>query len=189
MTNRMAVEVQGRTIRVYVNDKRVGLVQAPAEATGQIGFYLDLRGMEAVFSDLRVTELAPSGPVAAAGRVLFQDDFRSPRAGVEISDCAKTSYAGGWIVENIDPSKGCRHSFPGAGKFSDNVRIELSARLRKGRQDAGYGLMFGMREGNDSILYNFPVTADGSHSLWLVSAYRLQARDTVDQAHEYSNRV
>ena len=28
-TNRMAVEVQGRTIRVYVNDKQVGLVQGP----------------------------------------------------------------------------------------------------------------------------------------------------------------
>jgi hypothetical protein len=56
----MAVEVQGRTIRTYINDKHVGVVQAPAEPIGQIGFYLDLFGMEAVFSDLRVTELAPA---------------------------------------------------------------------------------------------------------------------------------
>jgi hypothetical protein len=73
-------------------------------------------------------------------------------------------------MENIDPSNGCRHSLLGAGKLADNVRIELSARLRKGRQDAGYGLMFGKREGNDSILYNFAVTADGFHSLWLISS-------------------
>ena len=179
--NRLAVEVQGRSIRAYINDKHVGLVQAPAEVTGQIGFYLDLSGMETVFSDLHVTELFPStpappaspkppGPPVAGGRVLFQDDFRSQRLGAEVSECAKTSYADGFIMENIDRSNGCRHSLPAAGKFSNNVRIELSARLRKGRQDAGYGLMFGKQDGNDSILYNFPVTADGFHSLWLISS-------------------
>ena len=179
--NRMAVEVQGRSIRAYINDKHVGVVQAPAEVAGQIGLYLDLLGMEAVFSDLRVIELAPSGaapqvfpkpssPAVADGRVLFQDDFRSQRSGAEVSECAKTSYADGFIMENIDRSNGCLHSLLAAGKFSDNVRIELSARLRKGRQDAGYGLMFGKQDTNNSILYNFPVTADGFHSLWWVSS-------------------
>ena len=180
-TNRLAVEVQGQSIRAYINDKNVGLVQAPAKATGQIGLYLDLLGMETVFSDLHVTELFPStpappvspkppGPPVAGGRVLFQDDFRSQRLGTEVSECAKTSYADGFIMENIDRSNGCRHSLPAAGKFSDNVRIELSARLRKGRQDGGYGLAFGGREGNDSIYYLFPVTAEGLHSLWLISS-------------------
>ena len=180
-TNRIAVEVQSRTIRVFVNDKQVGLVQGPANVAGKIGFYLDLMGMETVFSDLRVTELAPSGsspqvspkpsaPTVAGGRVLFQDDFRSQRLGAEVSECAKTSYADGFIMENIDRSNGCRHGLLAAGKFADNVRIELSARLRKGRQDAGYGLMFGKGEGNDSILYSLFVTADGFHSLWLISS-------------------
>jgi hypothetical protein len=180
-TNRIAVEVQSRTIRVFVNDKQVGLVQGPANVAGKIGFYLDLMGMETVFSDLRVTELAPSGsspqvspkpsaPTVAGGRVLFQDDFRSQRLGAEVSECAKTSYADGFIMENIDRSNGCRHGLLAAGKFADNVRIELSARQRKGRQDAGYGLMFGKREGDDSILYSLFITADGFHSLWLISS-------------------
>ena len=180
-TNRIAVEVQSRTIRVFVNDKQVGLVQGPANVAGKIGFYLDLMGMETVFSDLRVTELGPSGsspqvspkpsgPTVANERVLFQDDFRLQRLGAEVSECAKTSYADGFIMENIDRSNGCRHGLLAAGKFADNVRIELSARQRKGRQDAGYGLMFGKREGNDSILYSLFVTADGFHSLWLISS-------------------
>ena len=179
--NRLAVEIQGRSIRAYINDKHVALVQAPAEVTGQIGFYLDLLEMETLFSALRVTDLSPSspapplfpkpfGPEVATGKVLFQDDFRSQRLGAEVSECAKTSYADGFIMENIDRSNGCRQGLLAAGKFADNVLIELSARLRKGRQDTGYGLMFGKREDNDSILYNFPVTADGFHSLWLVSS-------------------
>ena len=78
--NRLAVEVQGRSIRVYVNDKRVGLVQAPAEVTGQIGFYLDLLGMEAVFSDLRVTELAPLRSRGSGWAGSVQRRLSPPRA-------------------------------------------------------------------------------------------------------------
>ena len=74
-------------------------------------------------------------------------------------------------MENIDPSRGCRHrAFRVVDSFSIMSGLNCPRVYERGRQDAGYGLMFGMREGNDSILYNFPVTADGSHSLWLVSS-------------------
>jgi hypothetical protein len=176
--NRMAVEVQGRSIRAYINDKHVGVVQSPAEPTGQIGFYLDLLGMETVFSDLRVTELprvtGPTpqvsskspGPPVAGGRVLFEDNFRTQQWRSGIGDCAKSSYGdGGFIVENIHQSSGCGFRLSEAGKFSGNVRIELTAALRKGRQDSGYGLVFGMEEPGRSRFYTFYVTADGWYGL------------------------
>jgi hypothetical protein len=176
--NRMAVEIEGRSIRAYINDKHVGVVQEPAEPTGQLGFYLDLLGMETVFSDLRVTELpraaspAPQvsskspGPPVAGGRVLFQDDFRIQQWRSGVGECAKSSYGdGGFIVENIDPIAGCGFHLSEAGKFSGNLRIELTAALRKGRQDGGYGLAFGSQGPGSSRFYNLHVSANGQYAL------------------------
>ncbi len=56
-TNRLAVEIRGRTIECYVNGKYVGSYEDTSEVRGNVGLYLDMKGMEAVFSDLRVAEL------------------------------------------------------------------------------------------------------------------------------------
>ena len=57
--NRLTVEIRGRTIECYVNGKYVGSYEDTSEVRGNLGLYLDMKGMEAVFSDLRVVELAP----------------------------------------------------------------------------------------------------------------------------------
>jgi hypothetical protein len=43
----------------YVNGRPVATAELAAEAAGTLGFYVDQRGMEVVFSHLQVSELAP----------------------------------------------------------------------------------------------------------------------------------
>jgi hypothetical protein len=43
----------------YVNGRPVATAELPTEASGALGLYVDQRGMEVVFSNLRVVELAP----------------------------------------------------------------------------------------------------------------------------------
>lgn len=56
-SNRIAVEIEGRRIRCFVNGKMVGEAATPLGTGGYMGFTLDQTGMEAVFNDLRVSEL------------------------------------------------------------------------------------------------------------------------------------
>ena len=55
--NRLAVEIQGRSIKTFVNGIQVGNVQAQAPVTGFIGFTVATPGMEVVFTNVRVIEL------------------------------------------------------------------------------------------------------------------------------------
>ena len=57
--NTLAVELRDRSIVAYVNGRPVATAELGAEAAGTLGFYVDQRGMEVVFSRLRVVELAP----------------------------------------------------------------------------------------------------------------------------------
>jgi hypothetical protein len=108
-TNRLAVEVQGRTIRASVNGTQVGSVQAPAEVGGYVGMFVDAPGMEVVFSDLRVTELSPKGhavvPVAPSGvrraeDTLYgvKDEIKGVRIGWHFD--AWTAYEAG-LIKNL----------------------------------------------------------------------------------------
>ncbi len=56
-TNHLAVEVTGRKIRCYVNDKFVGTGTAFADVRGYLGLYLNEKDMEATFTGLRVVDL------------------------------------------------------------------------------------------------------------------------------------
>ncbi|MFQ5723637.1 MAG: hypothetical protein ACE5G6_04025, partial [Terriglobia bacterium] len=57
-TNQLAVEVAGRTIRVYANGKYLASYEAPAEVHGHIGFHVG-GDAEVAFDNLRVTYLPP----------------------------------------------------------------------------------------------------------------------------------
>jgi hypothetical protein len=57
--NTLAVEVRDRSVVAYVNGRPVATAELGSEASGTLGFYVDQRGMEVVFSHLRVVELAP----------------------------------------------------------------------------------------------------------------------------------
>ncbi|MGH7385979.1 MAG: hypothetical protein ACREKG_12460, partial [Candidatus Rokuibacteriota bacterium] len=55
--NTLAVELRERSIVAYVNGRPVATAELPTEAAGTLGFYVDQRGMEVLFTDLRVSEL------------------------------------------------------------------------------------------------------------------------------------
>ena len=57
VTNHLAVEVSGRKIRCYVNDKFVGTGTAFADVRGYLGLYVNEKDMEVNFTNLRVVEL------------------------------------------------------------------------------------------------------------------------------------
>ncbi len=125
-------------------------------------------------SDQVAREAAP-GPgglsrrTSRATRVLFQDDLRSRRNWKEgVGNRCKTFYGdGGIIVEGMPPAGTCEFDLWTAGSFQENVRIEVSARLRRGAQDRGFGLKFGtVAEDQRSASYHvFAVSAEGGYML------------------------
>jgi hypothetical protein len=56
--NTLAVELRERSIVAYVNGRPVATAELAAEASGTLGLYVDQRGMEVLFTNLRVSELA-----------------------------------------------------------------------------------------------------------------------------------
>jgi hypothetical protein len=56
--NTLAVELRDRSIVAYVNGRPVATAELPTEASGTLGLYVDQRGMEVLFNNLRVSELA-----------------------------------------------------------------------------------------------------------------------------------
>ena len=57
--NHLAVEVRDKSIVAYVNGRPVATAELPGDGAGTVGLYVDQRGMEVVFSNLRVVELLP----------------------------------------------------------------------------------------------------------------------------------
>jgi hypothetical protein len=56
--NRLAVEVEGDLVRSYYNGASTGtILRGPRTLNGSLGLLLHAPGMEALFSDLRVTKL------------------------------------------------------------------------------------------------------------------------------------
>src|SRR5262249_44855879 len=56
--NDLAVELVGRTVRLFINGKLVGTATADRDAAGSIGLFLDSPGLEVAFASLRVLELS-----------------------------------------------------------------------------------------------------------------------------------
>ncbi|HKW92314.1 MAG TPA: hypothetical protein VJX92_10470 [Methylomirabilota bacterium] len=104
--------------------------------------------------------------IGGGPRVLFEDDLRAAHnwSAAHGSIC-KASYAdGGFVVENIAPSAPCLLGPVRTERFPASVRIELSARQRKGTREGAYGLMFGSRGSADGRTFStLGLTANGTY--------------------------
>lgn len=106
--------------------------------------------------------------VGPGTRVIFEDDLRAPRywPAAQGSIC-KSSYAdGGYVVENIGTSSTtpCLLGPVRPESFPASVRIEVSARLRKGSREGAFGLMFAGRGGVDNRTFaTFGLTGNGTY--------------------------
>jgi hypothetical protein len=104
--------------------------------------------------------------VGAGARVIFEDDLRAPRnwPAAQGSIC-KSSYAdGGYVIENIAAAAPCLLGPVRPESFPAGVRIEVSARLRKGTREGAFGLMFASRGGPDNRTFaTLGLTANGTY--------------------------
>jgi hypothetical protein len=109
----------------------------------------------------------PRTTIAAGGpQVLFEDELRAPRnwPAAHGSIC-KSSYAdGGYVVENIGASAPCLLGPVRAESYPAAVRIEVSARQRKGTREGAFGLMFASRGSAEGRTFaTFGLTANGTY--------------------------
>jgi hypothetical protein len=107
----------------------------------------------------------PRTVIAAGPRVLFDDGLRTARnwsAGAGTS--CRSAYADdGFVVENIAASAPCLLGPVRPEAFPAAVRIEVTARLRKGTREGAFGLMFASRGGPDRTFATFGLTANGTY--------------------------
>ena len=106
--------------------------------------------------------------IAAGPRVLFDDELRTARNwSASTGTACKASYAdGGFVVENIAASTStpCLLGPVRPEAFPAGVRIEVTARLRKGSREDAFGLMFASRGGGDNRTFaTFGLTANGTY--------------------------
>jgi hypothetical protein len=117
---------------------------------------------------LAATACAPqTGPrtvIGAGPRVLFDDDLRAARHWTASTGATcRTSYAdGGFVVESIAPGAPCLLGPVRPEAFPAGVRIEVTARLRKGTREGAFGIMFANRGGTFAT---FALTANGTYRI------------------------
>ncbi len=165
--NTLRVDVQGRTLTVSINGKRVGAAQATGETRGSAGFYVGKPGSEMVATRLRVAELPADGQAGGApagGRPLFDEDFRTQRRwSAGTSGQCRGAYRDGGYVLDVSAAAGTCERVQ-VDPFPARVRIELEARLLRGNEATGWGLLFGVsRDWAEG--YSLAVSANGSYRL------------------------
>ena len=113
-----------------------------------------------------VPKTEPRTVIGAGPRVLFDDDLRAPRNwAASTGTICRTSYAdGGFVVENIAAAAPCLLGPVRPEVFPAQVRIEITARLRKGTREGAFGMMFASRGGPDNRTFaTLGLTANGTY--------------------------
>jgi hypothetical protein len=108
----------------------------------------------------------PRTVIGAGPRVLFDDDLRAPRNwSASSGTICRSSYAdGGFVVENIAAAAPCLLGPVRPEVFPARVRIEVTARLRRGTREGAFGIMFASRGGPDNRTFaTLGLTANGTY--------------------------
>jgi hypothetical protein len=108
----------------------------------------------------------PRTTIVGGPRILFEDDLRAPRNWpAATGSICKASYGdGGYIVENIAPAAPCLIAPVQPEVFPAAVRIEVSARQRKGTREGAFGLMFASRGSSEGRTFaTLGLTANGTY--------------------------
>jgi len=108
----------------------------------------------------------PRTVIGVGPRVLFDDDLRTARNwAASTGTICRTSYAdGGFVVENIAAAAPCLLGPVRPEAFPPVVRIEVTARLRKGTREGAFGIMFASRGGPENRTFaTLGLTANGTY--------------------------
>ena len=163
--NKLAVEINGRVIRIYINETYLTQATVPGDVRGSVGMKLDYSGSEATFSHLVVEEYGAGGPVRSRRNSLINPmDFRTAQES-RFNACAVSGIAKVLTLISAD-ERGCRvplTSIDIQGDI-DHIRFEATALQSEGQDNLGFGLMFGYAPGARNIYY-FLVSSNGQYFL------------------------
>lgn len=184
VSNRLAVEVQGREVRAYINDQLIASGTPPVPLDGSVGFFLDGVGQEAVFTLLRVTALAPRTTTSTApssspaqpggegevkltsGGIVVVDDDLSTSQSVAVGpdpNCNSSYAEGGLLVAT--GSGGCEMEIRKVNEVEMRARFEVSMRMIKGTTG---GVIVGhTAERADTLHYHLDTNINGQFNLYI----------------------
>jgi hypothetical protein len=129
-------------------------------------------------------------------RVLYSNDLwseRTLRAGRN-GGCAWGYADGGWVLANPAGSSWCYYDFLDQN-YRGPIRIEVTAHLRSGAQNWGFGIRFGVPSGANPDFYLFEIAANGGHKLWqyrsgqFFQLYPWRNDDVVRRGYGSANRL
>ena len=128
--------------------------------------------------------------------MLYSDDLRNQRSfrAGQTSGCSWGYGDGGFFLGNA--SQGIRCYFDiFEPVFQGHIRIETTAQLRRGPQDYGFGLKFGVPNRNNEEFYFYEISANGGHKLqhylrgqW-INLYDWKNDGVVQKGYGAANRL
>ena len=165
--NRLAVEVRGRNVTLFLNGVMVDSYVADREVAGSLGAVLS-QGVEVRFDDLRAYGIAGSTvPVPAASgapaalETLVQSDFHETQPADD--EFGRTEYADGGLL--VTAHQGMVNWFWGRGVLPSHARITVTVTPRAGGLDGQFGIGFGRPSRDVRVWMALNIAADGTWQL------------------------
>lgn len=171
-SNRLTVELAGRSIRYWVNGAYLGEHRSDRDAGGGLGVYVSNPGAAVLVDDLVIEELPGAAPPRAsfgeAGERRHFDDFETPEPEYDDrrGDYCHTDYVEGWFaVRTAEGVNNCHWNLNVVGSVDRPFRYVARTWWVDGERTWGYGLKFGNLRTEDSNYLVFLISGDGSYKL------------------------
>lgn len=169
MANRLAVEINGSSARLFVNGTQVGSYNLPERPLGHAGFGIfahdRLLALPVVaFTRFSVTPTAGGGGVSNvvdAGTPVIDWDLAGGRPISESRDanCDYAYASGGFQITVITPGLTCIEN--STLRQQANIRVTATGRPLRGGNQFFYGLRIGYNADSTIMHYVFEITDDG----------------------------
>jgi serine/threonine-protein kinase len=170
-TNRLRVVCDGTQLLFFANDELLGEVTDSTYSSGDIS--LMAVTLEAETTEVHFDNLMVAGPgAAAAGPILYQDDFGDPSSGWEVQDYGDTGVAeyGAGYYRMVGAMDGIMVWTVGFQNFADLImEVDTTQISAAPNNNNGYGMMCRLQPGTSGDGYAFLISGDGYYSIQLIT--------------------
>ena len=170
-TNRLRVVCDGTRLAFYTNGEFLGEVVDSTYPSGDISLMAVTLEEEA--TEVHFDNLVVSGPgAAAAGPILYQNDFSDPNSGWETQDYGETGLAeyGAGYFRMVGAMDGIMVWTVGYQDFADLImEVDTTQVAAPPNDNNGYGLMCRLQPGASGDGYAFLISGDGYYSIQLIT--------------------
>lgn len=166
--NALSATVAGRTAVLAVNGQEVGRATLPRAGDGEIGLYVNSRGMEVAVDETTVHQLAapPGREPAPGGRLVtsrrFEVEMEPPRWGA----CHPEVRDGELHLTNVSDAGTFCFWTEQISRMAGRYRVTAKVRLVEGPVGEPFGLVFGAGGDRESF-YLFEIFANRTYRLML----------------------